>query len=110
MPALTLLQSKADYVPAIPRPAALSSHFPRSSRTRNSTPRTHSSTHMASHTPTSPIRGARRLAAVMRTPHMLTRFRMLGTRVSPAPRRAPATTMEAANSGSGLCTLSAYYE
>ena len=35
------------------------SHLPRRRRARNRIPRTHSSMHMASHTPVSPRRGAR---------------------------------------------------
>ena len=54
---------------------------------------------MAIHTPRRPRCGANRADAVMRTPHMLARFMMLGTSVSPAPRRAPATTIDAANRG-----------
>ena len=40
---------------------------------------------MAIHTPRRPRCGASRADAVMRTPHMLARFMMLGTSVSPAP-------------------------
>ena len=55
-----------------------SSHFPRARRIRNRIPRTQSSPHIAAHTPGRPNRGASSIAAVRRTPHMLTRFMMLG--------------------------------
>ena len=51
------------------------------------------------------MRGASRAAAVIRTPHMLTRFRMLGTRVSPAPRMAPAEAMDTAYRGSAKASM-----
>ena len=82
-----------------------SSHFPRTRRIRNRIPRMQSSPHIAAHTPGRPNRGASSIAAVRRTPHMLTRFMMLGASVSPAPRRAPAATMDAANSGSAKASI-----
>ena len=60
---------------------------------------------MAAQTPCSPQRGASQAASVMRTPHMLTRFIRLGARVSPAPRSAPAATMEAAKRGSAKASM-----
>ena len=47
------------------------------------------SIHMAIHTPRSPIDGASRAASDMRTPHIETRFMMLGTSVFAAPTNAP---------------------
>ena len=55
------------------------------SRIRNMLPRKHNSAHMATHTPTSPKRGASRTAKVSRTPHMLTRFSTKQPVLSPAP-------------------------
>ena len=42
---------------------------------------------------------------MIRTPHMLPSSMTLGTRVSPAPRRAPAATMEAAKRGSAKASM-----
>ena len=50
--------------------APLSSHLPRAMRSKNSAPRVQSSAHMATHTPTSPKRGASRTAKVSRTPRV----------------------------------------
>ena len=82
-----------------------SSHFSRNNLTRNNIPRIHSSTHIAIHTPVSPIRGAKKAAVVIRIPHMLTRFITLGTSVSPAPRSAPAVTIEQAKNGSANASI-----
>ena len=60
---------------------------------------------MTTHTPTSPQRGAAIVARVMRTPHMLTSEKMLGTSVSPAPRMAPDATSDAAKSGSANASM-----
>ena len=44
-------------------------------------PLKHSSMHMAIHTPRKPIDGAKRAAKVMRTPHILAKFIILGVSV-----------------------------
>ena len=47
----------------------------------------------------------RKNASVSLTPQILTRFRIPGINVSPAPRRAPVATIEAANSGSASSSM-----
>ena len=59
-------------------------------------PRNISSTDMPIHTPASPIVFERMDASVILTPHILKKFITPGIRVSPAPRRAPVATIEAA--------------
>ena len=63
-------------------------------------PRTHNSAHIATHTPDRPNCPTSSTESVSRTPQMLARFKRHGTRESPAPRRAPDATIDAANSGS----------
>ena len=41
----------------------------------------------------------------MRTTHIVARFMTLGTSVSPAPRRAPAATIDAPKSGSASSSI-----
>ena len=68
-------------------------------------PLKHSSIHMASHAPSRPYLGARTAARVSLTAHMLPRFMILGTRVSPTPTKTPYTTMEAAYIGSAKASI-----
>ena len=63
--------------------------FQNLSFTKNIKPLKHSSIHIAIHTPRSPIDGASRAASDMRTPHIETRFMMLGTSVFAAPTNTP---------------------
>ena len=81
------------------RPAVHSSHFSapagvrsslgsqncRHRQNRNSSPRKHSSTHMAIHAPRRPSCAVRSTVSVMRTPHMLAKFSTELSRELPAP-------------------------
>ena len=60
---------------------------------------------MATHTPRSPMWGARVAASVRRTPHMLARLITHGATVLPAPTNTPLHTMAAANSGSANASM-----
>ena len=60
-----------------------------SRRIRKMMPRNVSSTAMASHTPGSPMRVARKAATGMRTTQILRKFMLAGTIVSPTPTMAP---------------------
>lgn len=64
-------------------------HLPERSLPRNNNPLTQSSMHIAIQTPTSPMVEASNVASVIRTIHMLARFMMHGTNVSPAPTITP---------------------
>ena len=64
-----------------------------------------SSTAMAVHMPVRPKRGTSSSALPTRTIQMLPKFRRLGTSVSPAPRSAPAATIDAPNKGSARSSM-----
>ena len=68
-------------------------------------PLKHSSMSMAIHTPFKPMVPARYADSGIRKPHMLTKFMILGTNVSPAPRNTPVATMLAPNSGSANTSM-----
>ena len=72
---------------------------------RNIIPLMISSVHMAIHTPARPRIGVRIMDNTILTPHMLTRFMILGTNVSPTPLSAPVATIEAANNGSAKSSI-----
>lgn len=61
--------------------------------------------HMAVHTPASPIVGARTAAMGRRTSHILPKFIIAGTTVSPTPTITPYATIEAANIGSAYASI-----
>jgi len=67
-----------------------------------SSPRVLSSAAMAIHMPSRPSGFISISARPMRTTHIVARFMTLGTSVSPAPRRAPAATIDAPKSGKQL--------
>ena len=64
-----------------------------------------SSTAMAVHMPVRPKRGTSSSALPTRTSQILPRFKRLGTSVSPAPRSAPAATIDAPNKGSARSSM-----
>ncbi len=74
---------------------ALSSHFPFAKRNKKIQPRKQSSTAIAIQTPCNPITPANTNDNVIRTPQILIKFIIPGTKVSPAPRNAPDATIEA---------------
>ena len=60
---------------------------------------------MANHTPGNPKVFESNTKSVNLTNQILIKFMILGIKVSPAPRKAPEATMEAANKGSANASI-----
>lgn len=80
-------------------------HLLLDNRIRKIVPLKHSSMHIASQTPCSPIVFTNSADNVMRTVQMLNRFIMQGISVSPAPTKTPYDTIDAANIGSAKASM-----
>ncbi len=79
--------------------------FHRARRIRNKVPLTHNSVAMAIHAPLSPNMLPRKYASGILTAHTLRRFSTLDKRVSPAPLKTPAATIDAPYKGSAKASI-----
>ena len=82
-----------------------SNHLPRTIRIKNIKPLNTSSKVIVAHTPITPYRFVKIIIGKTRIPHMLNAFRTKGHLLSPAPRKAPYTTILIANNGSEKETI-----